>query len=795
MAGGRKGGGRRRPNNNNNNTNEVTRNSSRRRSSSKSCGRGGLFVEGGLLSDWSLPQTPITVEGRNPSSNNNKSGSKSGGKAASDTKSGSRKSNVNAVGYRYPSVELQEGFNSKFRVKGDADDDNMDESSPMVLVGLSDTQISAHADQTPASEPQDVKFTYHYGSSFVLGESSHRGLGFSEELEETPSGVEASSKEMEEPEDMCFGSLSSEKDANGKSDYEVGDGMAEDLLTEVMSSDENSGFLSFGGIRLYTQDISDEESEEDENGASLYEGNSESSEPGGLLGSSESGDSEEMSDSDLDIDDEVAEDYLEGIGGSDNILRSKWLVGQQLDVSDTDSSSSTDFDETVEKLGGIALQEVSREYGKRNARSQKKPNVTERYARHLAIDDLMLVKDPRIRSAKKKPVTRFPQSWPSEAQRSKYSRNIPGTKKKHRKEMIVAKRRDRMLLRGVDLEQINLKLEQIVLGGVDMFSFHPMHSRDCSQVQRLAAIYQLKSSCQGSGKKRFVTLMRTQQTSMPSAINKIRLEKLIGAGMEDDDFSVVEPTGDKNRSMRIRKGTGLKAPESKQSTQRKTTKVSAKRGSGRAFEQKSSGKVDSFANKPVSFVSSGVMQSQTEITTIDSVASQTEIITVDSTIDASCKNKDAVGSADFRSFEVHTKGFGSKMLAKMGFIEGGGLGKDGQGRSEPIEAVQRPKSLGLGVDFSNTIGVQIVNTPAKQNPAKNTPAKHNSAKSTPAKNPVRNKPQTERVGSFERHTKGFGSKMMARMGFVEGMGLGKDSQGIVNPLAAVRLPKSRGIGA
>ncbi|KAL6226190.1 hypothetical protein ACLB2K_000153 [Fragaria x ananassa] len=693
MAGGR-GRGRRRPNNNNN-SNEVTRN--RRRSSS---GRGGgLFVEGGLLSDWSLPQTPIT--GRNPSSDKKKSGSKSGGKAGSDSKSGSLKSNVNAIGYRYPSPELQEGFTSKFRVKGDAEDDNMDVSSPMVLVDLSDTQISAHADQTPASEPQDVKFTYHYGSSFVLGESSHRGLGFSEELEETPSGVEATSKQMEEPEDMCFGSLSSEKDANQGIDYEDGDDMAEDLPTEVMSSDENEGFLSFGGIRLYTQDISDKESEEDENGASLYEGNSESS---------ESGDSE---DSYSDIDDEVAKDYLEGIGGSDNILRSKWLLEQQLDMSDTDSSSSGDFDETVEKLGGIALQEASREYGKRNARSQKKHNVTEGYAQALAIDDLTLVKDPRIRSAKKKPVTRFPQSWPSE--RSKYSRNIPG--------------------------------------------------KDYLDMMHCATI--------------------SSNLSTEEFLPRFWQKELIGAGMEDDDFSVVEPTGDKKKSVRIRKGSGLKGPESKQTTQRKTTKVSAKHGSSKAFEQKSRRKVDSFADKPVSFVSSGVMQSQTEITTIDSVSSRTEIITIKSTIDASSKNEDAVGSADFRSFEVHTKGFGSKMLAKMGFIEGGGLGKDGQGRAEPIEAVQRPKSLGLGVEFSNTIGVQVINTPSRQNPAKNTPAKHNSAKSMPAKNnPVRNKPQAERVGSFERHTKGFGSKMMARMGFVEGMGLGNDSQGIVNPLAA-----------
>ncbi|KAK4781322.1 hypothetical protein SAY87_017428 [Trapa incisa] len=51
------------------------------------------------------------------------------------------------------------------------------------------------------------------------------------------------------------------------------------------------------------------------------------------------------------------------------------------------------------------------------------------------------------------------------------------------------------------------------------------------------------------------------------------------------------------------------------------------------------------------------------------------------------------------------------------------------------------------------------------------------------------------MGLFERHTRGFGSKMMANMGFVEGMGLGRDSQGMLNPLVAVRLPKSRGLGA
>ena len=51
-----------------------------------------------------------------------------------------------------------------------------------------------------------------------------------------------------------------------------------------------------------------------------------------------------------------------------------------------------------------------------------------------------------------------------------------GEKKKHRKEKIALKRWERMIRRGVDLEQINLKLQQMVLDGVDILSFQPMYS-------------------------------------------------------------------------------------------------------------------------------------------------------------------------------------------------------------------------------------------------------------------------------------------------------------------------------
>jgi G patch domain-containing protein 2 len=201
---------------------------------------------------------------------------------------------------------------------------------------------------------------------------------------------------------------------------------------------------------------------------------------------------------------------------------------------------------------------------------------------------------------------------------------------------------------------------------------------------------------------------------------------------------------------------------------RNRVKKTAK-GSGEASEKKQSGKKGSYANQPVSFVSSGTMQSDAvEITAVDSQE-----------MDENHKNKGVVGTTSYGSFEVHTKGFGSRMMAKMGFIEGGGLGKDGQGMAEPIEAVQRPKSLGLGVEFSNS-GDDLARTKSQKMEVRSGDS-------------IRNKSQ--KIGAFERHTKGFGSKMMAKMGFVEGMGLGKSSQGIVNPLVAVRQPKSRGLGA
>lgn len=244
--------------------------------------------------------------------------------------------------------------------------------------------------------------------------------------------------------------------------------------------------------------------------------------------------------------------------------------------------------------------------------------------------------------------------------------------------------------------------------------------------------------------------------------------QLIGAGDEDVDFAVNEGSNIKS----------VAADRNKSKTSKNTT---LRNNSGETSKKKGSGKKVAYASQPVSFVSSGVMRSETvEIETLDSKETSETF-----------ESKGSTSLTEVGAFEVHTKGFGSKLMAKMGYVEGGGLGKDGQGMSKPIEVVQRPKSLGLGVEFSNTDDDSARKESRGDSGRKE--SRGDSGRKESYGNSTRKGPQS--IGAFEKHTKGFGSKMMAKMGFVEGMGLGRDSQGIVNPLVAVRHPKSRGVGA
>ena len=55
-------------------------------------------------------------------------------------------------------------------------------------------------------------------------------------------------------------------------------------------------------------------------------------------------------------------------------------------------------------------------------------------------------------------------------------------------------------------------------------------------------------------------------------------------------------------------------------------------------------------------------------------------------------------------------------------------------------------------------------------------------------------PASWRFGEFEKHTRGIGAKLLEQMGYQAGTGLGRNKQGIVNPLQPEARPKRAGLG-
>ena len=56
-------------------------------------------------------------------------------------------------------------------------------------------------------------------------------------------------------------------------------------------------------------------------------------------------------------------------------------------------------------------------------------------------------------------------------------------------------------------------------------------------------------------------------------------------------------------------------------------------------------------------------------------------------------------SNPFGFWEKHTRGIGSALMAKMGYVPGSGLGTKGEGRVDPVEAMVFPPGRSLGNQF------------------------------------------------------------------------------------------------
>ncbi|KAI3524354.1 hypothetical protein L1887_03007 [Cichorium endivia] len=194
-----------------------------------------------------------------------------------------------------------------------------------------------------------------------------------------------------------------------------------------------------------------------------------------------------------------------------------------------------------------------------------------------------------------------------------------------------------------------------------------------------------------------------------------RRERMIRRGVDLEQINLLLRVGNEESELTPNnKPSGVRLTKSKTSVE----KINKKR-------RDKDVKTGTYATQPVSFISRGNMDPEPVVTT--------------ATVDEPKPKDQTAGSSSYGAFEMHTTGFGSRIMAKVGYVDGGGLGKDGRGISEPIQVIQCS----------------------------------------------RGKYGNERLGS----------KMMGKMGYVEGMGLGRGSQGMVDPIVASRLPKSRGLGA
>ncbi|KAL3679240.1 hypothetical protein R1sor_022196 [Riccia sorocarpa] len=318
------------------------------------------------------------------------------------------------------------------------------------------------------------------------------------------------------------------------------------------------------------------------------------------------------------------------------------------------------------------------------------------------------------------------QAWPfSRGKAVKKTKGIPGQKKLERKKTVREKRIQRAAKRGFDIDAVNKMLEDMVRQKKDVIAFEPMIPFDRKMVHTLAKFYKLNGASQGTMKRRFVVVSITQNTCMPSGEEKIRLLKFLGrykySSLEDEVSSSRPLTGEERRKQSKKKRAARQAlqemetPRSRKnrtktpdSSERFAGKTGGKKGSSSASgsHAKKSGKKGSrttvlYANNPVSFVGRGMESEDACITPAIAGLPTTVAIIEQMTrprlpkVDPGSSVRQST-STEFAVFEAHTTGFASKMMAKMGYVEGRGLGREKQGIAQPLEAVIRPKSLGLG---------------------------------------------------------------------------------------------------
>ncbi|XP_078484419.1 sip1/TFIP11 interacting protein isoform X1 [Ciona intestinalis] len=133
----------------------------------------------------------------------------------------------------------------------------------------------------------------------------------------------------------------------------------------------------------------------------------------------------------------------------------------------------------------------------------------------------------------------------------------------------------------------------------------------------------------------------------------------------------------------------------------------------------------------------------------------------------------------------------SKYSEPVSFVSGGLKDEDGppipedKVSQEDTEEVKTEESSGSFKKSSKTFQT------TSQKPSKTNDTGGNYSLATKGKK----EKVDSQFASFERHTRGIGMKLLTKMGYKHGKGLGKGNQGIINPIEALKRTKKAGLGA
>ncbi|BDA42299.1 probable zinc finger CCCH-type with G patch domain-containing protein at C-terminar half [Coccomyxa sp. Obi] len=402
---------------------------------------------------------------------------------------------------------------------------------------------------------------------------------------------------------------------------------------------------------------------------------------------------------------------------------------------------------------------------------------------------------------------------------------VPGEKQRLKRAKIDAKRAARAAAKGFDAAAIVAQLEAFVLAEGDMKAFPPMSPYANAFVQKAAGLFGLKSGQQGSGRKRFVIVAITKHTRLPEAAERERLAHMLASN--DNAAAALRPLTTKPCTS----GKGNRAKRGQQGKKQGGTVMPVRYNQPVGFV--SSGVVDPYlVEHPVIHPALAHLAEAPELAAqplLHESAMEPQLLQGMSPVEDMHRRpmSDAMEgvSATLRpgpdeleqvqlnideelldaDMPVHTGlGFGNRMgkrcLSELGSSSHSWAATVSEEENDPgdtdnvphvkpsifstraqVKRAQKKREKLLRRAALGRAG----DAPRPQPPA--------SAADAPTAMLVET---SLHFGGFERHTTGFGSRMLAKYGFEgQGAGLGRNSQGRAEPISAVMRPKNLGLGA